>query len=159
MNDTPRDLTAIEGPVLLCRARTRLCAFPLAHVEETMRPLPLLALAGSPPFVLGMSRIRGTAVPVLDLGALLGGEKPAATSRLLTVKAGERRVALAVEEVHGLRDVPPGTMRELPPLLEGASDGAAAAVGALDGELLLVLRAARLVPEAVWAALAVAGSR
>ena len=33
---------------LLCRVRTRLCAFPVQHVIETMRPLPIEALGELP---------------------------------------------------------------------------------------------------------------
>lgn len=142
-----------EGMVLLCRARTRLCAIPLEHLAETMRPLPLTTLAAGPPFVLGVSLIRGKAVPVVDLGALLGASEPSGARRFVTLKTGERRVALAVEGVVSLRELPAGSMGDLPPLLGEDAGGAAAAIGALDGELLVVLRTARLVPEAVWQAL------
>ena len=46
------------------------------------------------------------------------------------------------------------TMAELPPLLREARSDAVEAIGVRDDELLLVLRATRLVPEAVWGALA-----
>jgi purine-binding chemotaxis protein CheW len=57
---------------LLCRVRERLCALPLAHVVETMRPLPIEPLGGMPGFVQGIAIIRGAPVPVVDAGALLG---------------------------------------------------------------------------------------
>jgi len=47
----------------------------------------------------------------------------------------------------------------LPPLLAHAAEDAVAAVGALDGALLLVLRAGRLVPPEAWSALATPGPR
>jgi purine-binding chemotaxis protein CheW len=118
-----------------------------------MRPLPLLTLPSTPPFVLGVSRIRGAAVPVVDVGALLGAAEPAAASRFVTVRAGDRRVALAVEAVLGIRDLPPSSRDDLPPLLGTDQEGVAAAVGALDAELLVVLRTARTMPEPVWRAL------
>jgi purine-binding chemotaxis protein CheW len=132
---------------LLCRARGRLCALPLAHVAEAMRPLPVEPVAGAPAFVLGLARIRGAATPVVDLGALLGAPGEPAATRFLTLRLGGRAAALAVEEVLGVRELGAAS-GPLPPLLAGAPAEAVAEVGALDGELLFVLEAGSLVPEA-----------
>jgi chemotaxis signal transduction protein len=59
------------SPVLVVMVGTRACAFPLHHVAETMRPLPIQPVAGTPSFVRGVSVIRGTPTPVVDLKALL----------------------------------------------------------------------------------------
>ncbi len=140
------------GLALLCRARTRLCALPLRYVVETMRPLSVVPLAGAPQFVSGISVIRGTPTPVVDLGVLLLPLEPAATTRLVTLRLGQRTVALALEGVLGVRGLP-DTLASLPPLLGDASTVSVSAVARLDEELLLVLEATRLVPDSVWAAL------
>lgn len=136
--------------MLLCRARARLCALPLAHIVETMRPLPLEPLRGTAPFVRGVSIVRGVPIPVVDLGALLGLDDAASPTRLLTVRIGTRHVALAVEAVVGIREVEAETLKALPPLLGETSADAVAMLGALEGELLLILRAGRLVPDSTW---------
>jgi purine-binding chemotaxis protein CheW len=136
--------------VLLCRVRSWFCALPVANVEETMRPLPIGPLAAAPAFVTGLSIIRGRPTPVVDTGALLGARDEARPRRLVVLRLGERRVALAVEEVLGVRALPRVTLHRLPPLLSEASRDAIAAVGALDDALLLALDTGRLVPEAVW---------
>ena len=59
------------SPVLVVMVGARACAFPLHHVAETMRPLPIKRVAGTPSFVCGVSVIRGTPTPVVDLKALL----------------------------------------------------------------------------------------
>ncbi len=66
------------------------------------------------------------------------------------LRLGERRVALAVEEVLGVRALPGATLHRLPPLLSEASRDAVSAIGALDDALLLALDTGRLVPQAVW---------
>jgi len=142
---------------LLCRARSRLCALPLEHLVESMRPLPVVPLAGVPPFVSGVSIIRGAPVPVMDLGSFLGVAEPPQPTRFVTLRAGHRQVALAVEEILGLRGLLPASLDEMPPLLGHASEQAVRAVGTLDAELLLALRTARLVPESVWRALEAEG--
>jgi purine-binding chemotaxis protein CheW len=144
---------------LLCRARGSLVAVRLEEVIETMRPLavtPVGPRAGAhdrlPGFVLGLSLVRGAAIPVVDLGAMLGVPEAAAPRRFVTVRVGARAVALAVEEVVGIRALPVAALEELPPLLREVG-AAVAAVGAADAELLVVLRLLRAVPTEIWAAL------
>ena len=132
------------------RTRARLCAFPLRHLVEIMRPLPITRLSGTADFVLGLSVIRGVPTPVVDLGGLLFGAEPAEPARFVTLRLGEgRSAALALEEVLGVRDLS-DTSGPLPPLLAGASAEAISSVASLDAELLLVLEAARVVPDSVW---------
>jgi len=79
------------------------CAVPITHVIETMRPLPVEPISGVPSFVQGISIIRGIPTPVVDLGAILGtpGERP---ERFVTLRVGDRQVALSVNAVVGVRD-------------------------------------------------------
>jgi len=152
--------------VLVVRAGGRTCAIPLASVVETMRSLPARPIAGVPPYVLGVALVRGEPLPVVDVERLLGGEAaprlvPAApglargerAGRLVTVRAGgARRVALALDEVAGVRTVDRLACAALAPLLGGAAAGAVAGLGALDRELLAVLDASRLLEDAGFAA-------
>jgi purine-binding chemotaxis protein CheW len=147
---------AVATSVLVLRVGSRLAALPLRDVAETMRPLPLQPVAGAPASVMGLAVIRGSAVPVLDVRLLLG--LPAAPpGRFVTTRVGERCVALAVDAVLGTREVPAGALEGLPPLLGEAHSDLVAAIGALDGELLLVLQAGRRLIEPVDRARAAAG--
>ncbi len=131
---------------LACRIGRHLCALPSASVVETMRPLPLQAMARAPRFVAGVSIVRGAPVPVVDAAALFG-ESATDARRLVIVRVAGRTIALRVDSVLGLRDMPGETLSELPPLLRQANADIVSAIGLLDAELLLFLRAARLVPE------------
>lgn len=135
---------------LLCRVGTLYCALPLASVVEMMRPLPVEPLAGMSDFVLGIAVIRGAPVPIVDASALLGPADGAPPTRFVTIRSGDRRVGLAVDEVLGVHELPRAALQELPPLVREASAEVVSALGTLDTELLLVLRAAHLVPEDVW---------
>ena len=139
------DAPARRPSWLLCRAGTLLCAIPLEHVIETLRVLPIEAVAGAPRYVRGLSVIRGAAVPVIDAG-LLVGDQPTSPERLITIKTGSRTIALAVETVVGISALGAETVTALPPLLRDAASEAIAAIGTLDAELLIFLRAARMVP-------------
>jgi len=131
---------------LLCRLSTRVIGLPLEHVVETMRPLPIEVLPGAPHYVSGLSVIRGSPVPVVNASRLLG-EAQTRPGRFVTLRAGDRIVALAVDAVVGVNAIPTGSLRDLPPLLRDAGAETIGAIGRLDAQLLFILHTARLVPE------------
>lgn len=140
---------------LVVTAGATACAISIEHVAETMRPLPVEPVAHTPGFVQGLAVIRGAPVPVVDLPALLGGASRAARSgRFVTLKLDHRRLALAVDSVLGLRRLDPRQLEQLPPLLRDAAPGLIESLGSADAQLLVVLRASRLIPDAVWKTLA-----
>jgi len=48
---------------VIARVKSLHCAFFAINVAEVMRPLPIVSLASMPPFVLGLSVIRGAPRP------------------------------------------------------------------------------------------------
>lgn len=153
-----RALSAQRHVVVLCQVGAVVCALPLEHVSETLRPLPVEALAGTAPFVDGVSIIRGGPVPVVDLARLLGNVSAEPRTRLVVVKVGERSAALAVARVIGVRSLEAAAVIDLPPLLSGASAEVISAIGSLDARLLLLLETSRMLPESSWASLEGAGA-
>lgn len=140
--------------VVLVRAQRCIYALALEDVVETMRPLPVESVPGVPPFVWGVAIIRGEPVPVVDLGTLFQGPDTSSPQRLVLLRTDRRLVALAVDEVLGVYPLEQSFQQGLPPLLQNANAELVAAVGVRDRQLLLVLQAARLVPDEVWRALA-----
>ena len=144
--------------VLLCQVGLLVCAVPLEHVAETMRPLPCEPLSGMASFIDGVSIIRGAPVPIVDLAKLLGRQADELRTRLVLVKMGTRSAALAVARVIGVRSLERSLLTELPPLLAGASTEVISAVGSLEARLLLILETSRMVPETSWASLEARGA-
>jgi purine-binding chemotaxis protein CheW len=139
---------------LIVTAGTRACAIPARDVVETMRPRPVEAIAGLPAFVWGVSVSRGVPIPLIDLGTLLqSGYRRDSCGRFVTVRIGERRAAVAVDSVVGLRNFGLTAVEELPPLLRDSDSPVIEAIGTRDAQLLVVLRAIRLVPDETWIAL------
>ena len=163
------DVAVASTTCLVCDVGSLMCALPVGHVVEVMRPLPIRHLEDVPPFVLGVALVRGAPAPVVDLAQLLGvtiagaRREPRASriGRFVTVAAhGQgRRLSLAVEEVRGIRALTPAALGTLPPLLRAVDARGAGAIGALDDELLLILETTRLLPESVWSSLASAGAQ
>ncbi len=128
-----------------------MCGLPLEHISETMRPLPLEPINGMPPFVLGLSIIRGAPLPVVDLPHLMGQESGARRTRLVVVKVKERCVALAVDLVLGIGRTP-GDAAALPPLLRDANAEFVSTVASLDSQLLVLLESGLILAASAWQA-------
>ena len=149
---------------LLCRIGSRIGALALKDVRETMRPLPIEPLMGTPPFVLGLAIIRGFPTPVVDAGSLVGPSTSPfpilspSPARFVSLKLDERTAALAVDAVLDVCSLASETLSNIPPLLLGGDARLVSVMGALDSQLLLVLEAARLVPDSVWIAIKTQGA-
>jgi purine-binding chemotaxis protein CheW len=126
------------------------CAFDLHDVAEVMRPLPTVPLTGMPEWTLGLSLIRGAPLPVVDMRRLLGHPPKGTPERYAVMNAGERRVALAVDRVIGIRWLEASALDLLPPLLRQAGEEVVAALGTVDRHLLMVLEVARVLPGEFW---------
>lgn len=141
-------------PALVVVARGQACALPLAHVVETMRPLPVDPVAGAPEYISGMSVVRGWATPVLDLAVLLGaaegGDDEAAAARVVLMRDGARRFALTVGSVAGVHTLNLEGFQSLPELMRSADTQHIAGVGTEANQLMLLLAATRLIPDAIW---------
>lgn len=148
-----RESIAVSAPLsLIFRSDSQICALPLCHVVEVLRPVQIRVIPDAPQSVEGLSVIRGEAVPVVDLAMLLGG-KSGSRGRWILVRAGGRRVALSVDSVLGIRELSPSAWSVLPPLVHDAGGAIIDALTVLDEQLLLVLKTGGLVPDAVWESL------
>ena len=138
-----------DASLLLVRAERLTCALPLRAVSEIMRPLPLRTLAGLPSYVGGASIIRGQATPVVDLSLLLGGQRLAQPARYVVLRGGSP-VALAVDDVLGVRALSRESLGGLPRLLVDFGSEHVRSLGSLDGELVPVLASTIVLPDEAW---------
>jgi purine-binding chemotaxis protein CheW len=152
MSEQPSAVVKAVPKTLVVRAQAYLCALPLELVVETMRPLPVEPLAGVPPFVRGMSIVRGEPTPVIDLAMLLGATRELPW-RFVTIRVGEKQVALSVGAVVGIFDLELRMMDRLPPLLRRASADFVQSISILDEEFLFALRSGWELPAEIWQAM------
>src|SRR5258708_27422196 len=80
------------------------CAVPLTHLIETMRPLPVEPISGVPSFVQGISIIRGIPTPVVDLGAVLRTPDEMA-ERFVPLRIVANKLALSGDTLLGVLDL------------------------------------------------------
>lgn len=134
-------LTLAILQVLLVRSAGGLFGLPLLSVEETARFNP--ALVEREPG-LEFLNLRGEAVRIAPLDALLGHPDPGAAPRhAVMIRHGERRVALTVERLAGKAEV---VLKPLGPWL-GRVPGVMGAAALGDGSLVPVLEIGALLRE------------
>jgi purine-binding chemotaxis protein CheW len=151
----PAVLGEVVMAALVFRAGPLLCALRLDEVVETLRPLDTQPLAGTPPFVRGISVLRGVPTPVIDVARLLGGAR-IDPERYIAVRTERGAVALATGPILGIRTVDANAAGGHPALLGARSSRLVAGVAAAGAEPLLLLQSMRTVPDEVWEAAAAA---
>lgn len=134
--------------VLVLRAAGRICAIRLTDVVETLRPLRVESLPELPAYILGMSVLRGAAVPVVHLGLLFGVPDDTPPRRWVSLRLADRGLALAVDEVQGVRDLKAGHMESLPSMMQAVA--AIESVGVVDRQLVSLMTSGRLLTEDPW---------
>jgi len=132
------------GPTqwLLCEVERHHFALPLSSVIETMRMLPLSMITGAAPMVLGVAVVRGRPIPVIDTSFLFGGQSRHCR-RLVTVRARDRAVGLAVDSIIGIRRFS-SLAGDLPPLLRESE--ALTGLQMIDRDLYYLLDTGRAIP-------------
>jgi purine-binding chemotaxis protein CheW len=132
---------------LVCRVDSASYALPIACVVEVTRVALMQQVLDMPAFVLGAAMLRGELLPVVNAAWFVSAER-SQPRRLITLRVGERKVALAVDDVVGCFDLDRRSMQDVPPLLASCRQ-AVAQLTTLDHQLLMILETARLVPEHV----------
>ena len=105
---------------VLFKAADQTWALPASAVVQVLRMAKPAPSPGAPPHVRGVLNVRGVLVPVVDARVRLGAppRPPSPQDRLVLVDDGTARVALQVDEVLEVCEVP-----------DDAVEGRAAAAG------------------------------
>ena len=119
----------------------------MADVTEILPPPETIKVPGVRAWVKGLANVRGTLLPVLDMGAYLSGvfTHPAKERRILIINKNNVMAGLLVEEVFGMRRFKPELkidsnlpdMGELSPYLDGVFSDAQAQWSIFDVEKLV----------------------
>jgi len=123
MNRGPVD-HAVRSPVItlvVFDIEGQRYALPLNDVERVLPMVAVSPLPQAPAVVLGVINLHGQVIPVLDLRRRFGLpiRDYGLTTRLLVVRTDRRILALAVDEVFGVREVVQETITRPDALLPG----------------------------------------
>ncbi|MSR28489.1 MAG: chemotaxis protein CheW [Phycisphaerales bacterium] len=128
------------------------CAIPIESIDEVLPLVEAHTIAGTPPWMLGMARLRGAFVPLIDATMIAKGTPTARTmnARIVLLRpehCGGIRLALVVGRIGGLLSIDFASHASHP-WIAGAGLGTLAAVAADEGGAITLLDpAALLTPE------------
>lgn len=116
----------------------------LASVREIRRPPRVTPLPESPPWLRGVTNLRGTILAVLDLGVGLGISTEAAPgagrkSRLVVVHEDGIEAGFCVDEVDGVVAIGDGELRHAPDTLPEPLRRWCGGIAGVKGDLVTVL--------------------
>ena len=119
----------------------------VGHIQEIVRLQPTRSVLDAPDIIEGVTRLRDTVLPVVDLRRCLGASDEAASShgRLVVTDVGSKAVALVVDGVSEILTVQPEDI-ELPDSLTASESGLILGVAKMDGRLIVILDPYTLVP-------------
>ncbi len=129
--------------LLSFRVGREMFAIDLACVEEAVESHSVHTVPDMPGAMLGVIELRGRLVPVFSPSHVLRAELSGGDGVMLVMRAGDRRVGIAVDDVEDVIVVDMPALRR--PVLDDASDGlllgvaatGAGLVGILDGRVLV----------------------
>ena len=86
----------------------------MSDVTEILPPPETIRVPGVQTWVTGLANVRGTLLPILDMGAYLNGEfiQPGKECRVLIINKNNVMAGLLVEEVFGMRRFKPDSKDE-----------------------------------------------
>jgi chemotaxis signal transduction protein len=112
-------------------------AVPVGNVLAIVGPGDLTAVPGALPEILGVRRLRGQIVPIIDLALVLGLHATAPQRQLLLAEADGVKAGFTIEEVR--------SVDELDGPLDGAESDFLLGVMVRDGEPFGIIDVARII--------------
>lgn len=143
--DKPPNASNSLERYLILRAGDARLAVPLLRIDEVVRMTgPLVRVSGTS-LIDGLCNLRGSVLPVIDLGCRFGGREAAGTgARLLVQIIGGSRTGFRVDAVEGLINVGADAIAPPPNGLGEAAALVEAVLALADGAVVPVLDLERL---------------
>ena len=129
--------------VVVFRLGGELYACDVQRVEEVVEGERIHPLPDVPPPFVGVLRLRGALLPVLDVAPALGLRLRAEAPAVLVVEAQAGRLGIAVDEARAVAALPESALREAP----GEADEQVTGIARVEGELVTLLDLAAVLGE------------
>ena len=122
------------------------CGIAVLDVQEVLLQRELTPVPLAPPSVKGLMNLRGEVLPAIDLRMVLGlGATEALDVAHVIVRMNDYAASLIVDAVEDVITVTSTTYEAPPPTVSGVARDYITGVHKLDGRLLLVLDAHRII--------------
>ena len=123
--------------------------FPIEQVHEITRPGNTVKLPGTPPFVEGITNLRGEVIPIVDFKKRFGLGSTVAndTTRVIVVNMGSKKCGVIVDDVLEIVPVPPESLEEAPAVAGGVGSRFIIGVGKVGERLIIALDVVKVLSE------------
>ena len=150
MTDQATAVAKPEPEVISFRVGGQEFCIEVLSVREIRGWTPATPVPNAPSYVLGVVNLRGTVLPVLDLGARLGlpAATPAARHVIIVAWIGERLVGLLVDAVSDIVSVGSGMLQPLPDMASDAVRSLVKGMLTIDDRMTSLILLDNLLPRA-----------
>jgi purine-binding chemotaxis protein CheW len=147
---------AVELSLVCFRMGGEEFALSIMRIREIVRPLRVVRVPRAPSFVEGVANLRGQVLPVIDLRARLGLERPAdeRRTRFLVVGLVRSVVLFVVDEVNEVIRADIGDVLTAPALVRGIDASYLLGVLPVGDRLIMLLHPERVMTTAELAEVA-----
>ncbi len=115
-------------------------------VEKVLGQAPLVPLPGAPPAVEGTLEVRGVRIPVIDLRRHFGAASvDAGEGQVIVTQAGPHPLALMVDAVREVIQVPVASISPPPPYFRGLALSYIRGIARRDERLVILLDSERIL--------------
>ncbi|WP_421379436.1 chemotaxis protein CheW [Bacillus salacetis] len=89
-------------------------AIPVGHVISIEKPENITSIPQLPEYVLGITKVRGELVPVIDFANILYGRQEApGNKKLIVLKSEVLSLGIVVHEAKEILDIPEGALTQV----------------------------------------------
>ncbi|VBB06940.1 Hypothetical protein LUCI_2182 [Lucifera butyrica] len=122
---------------------------PIEQVYEIIRPGKTMKLPGMPSFMEGVTNLRGSIIPVIDLKKrfALGVTAPKDTTRIVVVEINHQKCGIIVDDVLEILLIPTADMEKTPAIAGGISPNYIIGLGKVDDRLVIALSMDNILTE------------
>ena len=120
----------------------------IAHVESIVKMQAITVVPHAPAFVQGVTNLRGTVLPVIDLRQRFGMSLEGTTkdSRIVVVNMNGTKVGMVVDAVSEVLRIPSEAVEPPPPMVVSSIDAAfITGIAKLEDRLVILLDLAKML--------------
>jgi len=113
----------------------------IAAVESIIKMQTITAVPHAPHYVTGVTNLRGSVLPVIDLRVRFGlmSEETSKNSRIVVVTLGDIKVGMTVDGVSEVLSVPEDVIEPTPPMVSTVDSSFITGIARLEGRLVILL--------------------
>jgi purine-binding chemotaxis protein CheW len=142
----------MEKQLVVFELATEFYGVDIAHVDGIVKMQPITKVPHSPAFVEGVTNLRGTVLPVIDLRKRFGLEptEVGRESRIINIVIEDTKVGMIVDSVSEVLTIQDSIIEEAPRMVTSVNSSFITGIAKLDNRLVILLDLRQiLVPDEV----------